>query len=74
MGSQAATVRLGPRALGQAPYCLVTLRGAMLDSHHPFPGVAVPWGGLPCPGGEGLSPHQKGLPCRGGDRAGCVLR
>jgi hypothetical protein len=44
------------------------------DSHRLFLGVAVPWGDLPCPGGEGLSPCQKGLPCYGGDHAGCMLR
>jgi hypothetical protein len=43
-------------------------------SHRLFPGVVVSWGNLPCTGGEGSSPCQKGLPCHGGNRAGCVLR
>jgi hypothetical protein len=73
-GPQAASVRLGPRAFGQAPSCLVTPHGAVPDSHRLFLGVALSWGDLPCPSGEGSSPCHKGLPCHGGDHAGCVLK
>jgi hypothetical protein len=48
--------------------------GAVLDSHHLFPGVVDPWGDLAYLGGEGSHLCQKGLPCRGGDRVSCVLR
>jgi hypothetical protein len=57
VGPNAVTVRLGPRALGQALPCLITSRGMVQDSHHPFPRVRDPWGGAPCSGGEGLSPQ-----------------
>jgi hypothetical protein len=55
-------VKLGAKADGQAPSCLVALCGVVLNSHHFFPWVVVPRGDLPCPGGEGLSLCQKGLP------------
>jgi hypothetical protein len=72
VGPQAVTVRLGPRALGQVSSCLVTPHGSVLDSHHLFLGVRVPWGDLFCSGGKGLSPCQRGPSCRGGDYVGCV--
>jgi hypothetical protein len=74
VGPQAVTVRLGPKTLGHASSCLVTPRGSVPDLHHLFPGVTVPWGNLPYPGGEGLSPCQKGPPCRVGECVVCVLR
>jgi hypothetical protein len=42
VGPHAATVRLEPRALGQAPPCLSTPRGLVPDSHHLFLGVRDP--------------------------------
>jgi hypothetical protein len=72
------TIRLGPRALGLMPPCLITPRGTVPDSHRLFLGVRDLWGGSPCSGGEGLSPQvlepvrkgfchcQRGLSYRGG--------
>jgi hypothetical protein len=57
VGPHAMTVRLGPRALGQAPPCLITSRGMVQDSHHHFLRVRDPWDGEPCSDGEGLSPR-----------------
>jgi hypothetical protein len=66
------TVRLGPGALGQEPPCLITSRGTVQDSHHPFLRVSDLWGEAPCSDGGGSSPRvlesvKKGFcPCRRG--------
>jgi hypothetical protein len=77
----AVSVRLGPRALGYVPPCLITSRGTMQDSHCPFLMVRDMWGSAPCSGGEGLSarviesvkkgfyPYQRGFSYCGGDYA-----
>jgi hypothetical protein len=78
-GPHVATVRLRPRALGQAAPCLITSRETVQDSHRPFPRVKDPWDRAPCSSGEGSSPQalesvkkgfcpcQRGLSCLKGD-------
>jgi hypothetical protein len=83
-GPHAMTVRLGPRALGQSPPCLITSRGTVQDSHRPLLRVRDPWTRAPCSGEKGSSPRvlesvkkglcpcQRGLSYRGGDHTGYV--
>jgi hypothetical protein len=57
VGPPAATVRLGPRVLGQAPPCLTTSHGKAYDSYRPIPRVRESWDGALGSGGEGSSPR-----------------
>jgi hypothetical protein len=73
----ATIVKLGLKAFGQAPPCVITSHGTVQDSHCPFPRVRDPWGGALGSIGEGSSPRvlelvkrgfcfcQMGLSCNG---------
>jgi hypothetical protein len=48
---------LGPRALGWASPCLITLHGTVQDAHCPFLRVRDSWGEAPGSGVEGSTPQ-----------------